>query len=163
VAPFRRAIEAIDPSMPTLQVVTMSEHLKMALFVERVGAWGAAALGGLGLFLSVIGLHGVIAWLVARRTREIGIRMALGADAATVRRHVIQEGARLVAAGVAIGLALALAVSRVIAGSVFGVSAVDPVAYGAAVVVVGGVALLASWLPACRAARLDPVVALRNS
>jgi len=163
VAPFRRAIEALDPAMPTLQIVTFTEHLRMALFAERAAATAAAVLGGLGLFLSVIGLHGVVAYLVARRTREIGIRMALGAGPGDVRAHVLGQGGRLVAAGLAIGLALSLFAARVIAGSVYGVSPLDPVALGGALAVVTLVALSATWIPARRASRLDPVVALRQN
>ncbi|MDO8836003.1 MAG: ABC transporter permease [Vicinamibacterales bacterium] len=162
VAPFRTAIEALDPSMPTLLVTTLTEHLRMALFVERVAAIGAAVLGGLGLFLSMIGLHGVVAYQVSRRSREIGIRMALGADPGTVRAAVLRQSGRLVAVGVVIGLGVAVGVARVISASTFGVSALDPLPLAGGVLAVVVVSLLATWFPARRASRLDPVVTLRE-
>ena len=110
----------------------------------------------LGLVLSVIGLHGVVTYLVERRTREIGIRMALGASTADIRRHVFGQGWRLIGTGLAIGLALAAAAARMIAASVHGVSAADPMVFSAAAAVVSAaVALAALWLPARRAARTD--------
>ncbi|MEW5981867.1 MAG: ABC transporter permease [Acidobacteriota bacterium] len=162
VAPFRRAIEAVDPSMPTLQITTLPEHLRMALFVERVTAVGVAVLGGLGLFLSMIGLHGVVAYQVARRRREIGIRMAVGADATRIKTEVLRQSGRLVAAGTVIGLGLALAVTRTLAARTYGVSALDPVSLGIGVLAVTAVSLTATWLPAHRASRLDPVATLRE-
>ena len=162
IAPFRRAIDAVDPAMPTLQITTLSEHLRLATFLERTLAATGLVLGALGLLLSVIGLHGVVTYLVERRTREIGIRMALGASAGDIRHHVFGQGWRLIGTGLAIGLALAAAAARLIATSVHGVRAADPLAFGAAAAVVASVALLALWLPARRASRTDPVVALRQ-
>ena len=163
IAPFRRAIDEIDPAMPTLQITTLSAHLQTATFLERTLAATGLVPGVLGLVLSVIGLHGVVTYLVERRTREIGIRMALGASTADIRHHVFGQGWRLIGTGLAIGLALAAAAARMIAASVHGVSAADPMVFSAAAAVVSAaVALAALWLPARRAARTDPVVALRQ-
>ena len=150
-APLRQAIDAVDPTMPTLQITTLSEHLRMATFLERTLAAAAAVLGGLGLLLSVPGLHGIVTYLVERRTRKIGIRMALCASASDIRRHVLGQGGRLVVTGLAIGLVLAAAAAQLLATSVYEVRAADPVAFGAGTAVVAVVAIAASWLPARRA------------
>ncbi|MCA1827318.1 MAG: FtsX-like permease family protein, partial [Myxococcales bacterium] len=121
----------------------------------------------LGLFASValalaaVGVYGVMSYGVVQRTKEIGIRMALGAEQHAVLRLVVGDGMRLAGGGIVLGIGLAVALSRVLRGLLFGVSAFDPVAYASLTVVLAGVALFASWLPARRAARVDPVVALR--
>src|SRR5690606_20244253 len=121
-----------------------------------LGAFSAAAL-----VLATMGTYGVVSYLVARRTREIGIRMALGAGGADVLRLIVGRGAVLAGAGALLGLAAALALTRLLSGMLYGVSATDPVAFAAVVVVVAGAALLASYLPARQAARLAPAVTLR--
>jgi putative ABC transport system permease protein len=121
-----------------------------------------SALGLLGLFLAVVGLYGLVSYLVGRRTREIGIRMALGARPIDVARQILRQAALPVAGGLAAGLALAVAVASVTAGSMYGVSAADPLTYAAASTILAAVTLAASLVPARRAARVDPSHALRH-
>jgi putative ABC transport system permease protein len=161
-AAFRREVQALDPAMPTLQVVTLEEHLRLALIVERVLAALMGVLGGLGLLLSVIGLYAVVSYLAARRTREIGIRIAVGASPGQVIRSVLAHAGRLTAVGLGLGVAIAAAAMPNVGSRLLnGVSPHDPLVYGAVVFIVLTVALAASYVPARRAARVDPVAALR--
>ena len=121
-----------------------------------LGVFAAAAL-----VLATMGIYGVVSYLVAQRTREIGIRMALGADGRDVLRRVIGRGALLAAAGALLGLAAALALTRLLSGMLYGISATDPVAFAAVVFLVAAAALLASYVPARQAARLAPAMTLR--
>ena len=116
---------------------------------------------GIALLLGTVGIYGVIAYIVGRRTQEIGVRMALGAQAQTVLRGVVGEGLRLTGLGVAAGLVGAWAMSRVLASLLFGVTATDPMTFGATALLLTAVATLASWIPARRASRVDPVEGLR--
>ena len=158
---FRRELVALDRSMPTLLVTTMSEHLRFALVLEQAVAAIVTVIAGVALFLSVIGLYGVIAFVVARRTREIGIRIAIGASPGDVIADVLKQGARFAVVGSAIGLVLAGMAGRLMSGELYGVSALDPVTLGAVTAVVLLVAVAAAYLPARRAARIDPIVAVR--
>jgi putative ABC transport system permease protein len=119
-------------------------------------------LAGLALVLAAVGIFGLMYQAVAKRTQEIGVRMALGAGQSSVVNMVLREGMLLTCAGVVLGLLGALGLSRLISGLLFGVGATDPITYAAAALVLGTTALLACWLPARRAARVDPMVALRN-
>ncbi len=121
-----------------------------------------SVFGGLALGLSVVGLYGIKAYAVARRTREIGIRMALGARRETVQWMILREGAAMVAAGLALGFVLALATGRIVGGILFEVSPLDPLAFTLAPAVLALAALLATWLPARRATRISPMAALRT-
>jgi len=120
-----------------------------------------SVFGGVGLLLAAIGLYGVLAYSVARRTREIGIRMALGAQIADVIRLILNQGLVLVAVGGVIGMAVALATGRVLRAFLFGVSSSDPLTFVAVTVLLAAVALLACWLPARRATRINPTESLR--
>jgi len=132
------------------------------MFPARAGAALAAAFGGLALLLASIGLYGVLAFWVGRRTREIGVRMALGARSSSVVGLVLAQGMTLVGCGLISGVPLAMLVTRVLAGSLYGVPAVDPIAYSVSVAALVAVALIAQLFPARRAARVDPMTALRT-
>jgi putative ABC transport system permease protein len=121
-----------------------------------IGLFAAAALA-----LAAIGIYGIVAFSVARRVQEIGIRMALGADRGHILRHIVGEGARLAAIGVAIGIAVSLAITRLLSSLLFGIGATDPITFAGVAVLLSLVALVASYIPARRAMRLDPNTALR--
>jgi len=157
----RRAIDATDPNVPIFDIKTMSEHLSIMLFLARIGAVLLAAFGGLGLILASMGLYGVVAASVARRTREIGIRMAIGAQRGDVLRLVVREGMVLTGTGLAIGLGLALLGTGLLHGLLYGIAPSDPLTFLAVALILGGVALGANLIPARRATEVDPLVALR--
>jgi putative ABC transport system permease protein len=157
----RREIQKIDPDLPVSDVRTMDEIVAQSARSRR---WTMALLtvfAGLALLLALIGIYGVMSWLVTQRTREIGIRMALGAGRGQVLGMVIRYGIALSGAGMALGIGGALALRRVLSGLVFEVSTADPLIYGAVALLMLGVALLACYVPARRAARVDPLIALR--
>ncbi|MGH9689102.1 MAG: FtsX-like permease family protein [Candidatus Acidiferrales bacterium] len=118
--------------------------------------------GVMALALGIIGIYGAVSYLVSQRTHEIGIRMALGAQPGAILRGVLGQGAKMAAAGIALGLAASLGLTRLMESMLFGVSATDPLTFAAVVAVLLGVALLACWIPARRAMRVDPMVALRH-
>ena len=158
---LRQEIVAVDPN------VAISEALPLSGLMENMYAEVPLAMrvvgyaGGLGLLLTAIGLYAVLALAVGHRTREIGIRMALGARVPSILSLILREGIALALAGVALGLASAIVLSRLLTRFLYGITPNDPVTYGVAIVVVGGVALVACAIPAWRAARVDPMVALR--
>jgi len=154
-------VRAADPSLLLLRDVTLASQFDEAFLVTRVfgGLIGVFAISALAL--SVIGIYGVVAFGVARRTREIGIRIALGGTIRDVMRIIMVDGLRFVGIGIAIGLALAVALGRLVRTFLFGVSSLDPVAYAAVCVLFGAVAIVACYLPARRVTRVDPLVALR--
>jgi predicted permease len=158
---FRRELRALDPAMPAMQIVTLDQHMKMALIFERTAAILVGTLGGLALILALAGLYGVISSIAARRTREIGIRMALGAQAPDVMAQVLKQGGGFAVTGIALGLAGGGAAAQLVRNSLYGVSSYDPLTYAATGALVLGVALAASYIPARRAARVDPIHALR--
>lgn len=157
-------IHALAPDLPLYDVRTMEESLggTTGFFLFRVGADLAGGLGILALFLTTIGVYGVISYAAAQRTHEIGLRMALGAVSGDILRMVLRQGVRLIGTGVLIGLAIAFAVSRLLANMLVGVSASDPITYASVAVLLGGLALVAGYIPARRAMRVDPMVALRH-
>jgi len=160
---LRRAVQDVDPSIPILSLRTFAQHLdsNLDLWLVRAGAALFSIFGALALGLAVVGLYGVKAYSVARRTREIGIRMALGAQAGAVLRMIMGEGSVMLVSGVALGLLLAMATAKVLSGILYGVGALDPIAFTVAPLVLITAALIATWLPARRATRVDPVQALR--
>jgi predicted permease len=160
---LRRTVREVNPSMPILSLRTFAQHLdaNLDLWLVRAGAALFSIFGGLALGLAVVGLYGVKAYSVARRTREIGIRMALGAQAGAVLRMIMGESAVMLMSGVAIGLLLAVATAKIVSGILYEVGALDPVAFTVAPLVLAAAALIATWLPARRATRVDPVQALR--
>ncbi len=140
----------------------MDEVLSGSLAGPRVYTWLLSVFAGLALVLAAVGLYGVVSYSVARRTHELGVRMALGADAGGVVRLVLRQGLGLTTIGAAIGLGIAFASARLLTHLMPGVQPNDPAALGAATAVLAGTALLASFIPARRAARVDPIVALRD-
>ncbi len=156
-------VRGLDPEMPVVDVQTLEHFFKAgALYGNRLITQVVSAIGLFGVLLAVTGLYGVIAYSVSRRTREIGIRMAIGADPANVARLVLREGLTMTLAGTAIGLALALAASKLLASLLAGISPRDPLVYLLAPALLAGVSLLACYVPALRAARVDPMEALRH-
>lgn len=158
---LRELVRAADPGVPLDEIVGMDEVLRRSLWQQRLFGGMFTAFALLALLLAVTGVYGVMAYAVSLRTHEIGVRMALGAGVGRVLRLVVGRGAGLAAAGLALGVAGAFALTRVLASLLYGVSATDPLAFVGSVAVLGGAALLACYVPARRAARLDPVVALR--
>ncbi|HEV2149542.1 MAG TPA: ABC transporter permease [Longimicrobiaceae bacterium] len=158
---LRREVRAMDPTLPVFTVHVLGDYRASTLWMQRAAGQVFASLALLALGLAALGVYGVMAYTVAQRTREIGIRVALGARAPDVVRMVVAEAAVLAAAGIAVGLPGAYAVARLMRGTLYGVGPGDPVAFLAVPLLLGGVAMLASWLPARRASRVDPIVALR--
>jgi predicted permease len=156
-------IRATDGRLPLVALRTMHGNLESSIdiWVVRTGAHMLEIFGAVALFLAVIGLYAVNAYTVVRRTREIGIRMALGADASAALRMILVQGLRVIAIGVGIGLLLAIGISRVLAGFLYDTPGIDPPVLLAASVALSSVALLACYLPARRASRVDPMIALR--
>jgi predicted permease len=160
IAAARQEVRALDPNLPIKSVMTFDQVVDSSLWRERIGASLLAGFGFLGLVLTTTGLYGVIAYLVVRRTPEIGIRLALGAKPKTVVRMVVKQGFVLILIGLGIGLVLAFFVSRLLANALYGVVA-DPLPFLAMPVIIIFVGLLACYIPARRAAKLKPQVALR--
>ncbi|MBV9498761.1 MAG: ABC transporter permease [Acidobacteriaceae bacterium] len=160
---IRRDIRAADPRLPLLSLKTMRGHLESGadIWVVRTGAHILEIFGGVALFLAMIGLYGVNAYTVARRTREIGIRMAIGADPASTLRMILGEGLRITAVAVGLGLLLALGIGQVLTGFLFEVRGIEPVVLLVAAAVLTAVALVASYIPARKASLVDPMIALR--
>ena len=160
----RRAVREADPTLPVLSLKTFPQHLEsnMELWIIRVGATLFSVFGGLALMLAIVGVYGVKAYSVARRTREIGIRMALGAQRKSVQWMIVREGAVMLAGGVALGLLLAVATGRLLSGMLYQVGALDPIAFLSAPLLLGAATLIATWLPARRATRISPMAALRT-
>jgi putative ABC transport system permease protein len=156
-------VSTVAPGLPVFDVKTMTEALNTlnGLLVFQVAAGLAAALGILGLVLAIVGVYGVVSYDASRKTHEIGIRVALGAERSDVLRMVFRQGVVIVGVGLGLGLAAAFASASVVA-SFLAVSAVDPVTYITGSVMLALVALLASYIPARRAMRVDPMVALRH-
>jgi predicted permease len=161
---LRRTVQNVDPLLPVLELRTFEKHMdgNPQLWIVRAGAALFSIFGALALGLAVVGVYGVKAYSVARRTREIGIRMALGAEGKTVQWMILREGFAMVAAGLAVGLLLAFATGKVVSSILFEVSSTDPFAFTIAPFVLMIAALLATWLPARRATKISPMAALRT-
>jgi putative ABC transport system permease protein len=157
----REQLRALDASIPLTQVRTMRAYVDDTLAQRKLVTWtiGAAALAA--LLLAVLGLYSVIAYTVAQQTREIGVRMAIGAEPPMIGRWVLGRGLKLVSLGIVLGVGGSFLVGRLLGSLVYGVSSWDLVTYAAVVALLGGVALLACWVPARRASRVDPLIALR--
>jgi predicted permease len=161
VATARSVALELDPDLVILEAKTMDEHLSILLYPPRMAAALLSVFGALALLLASVGLYGMVSYAVARRTREVGIRAALGASQMDLVRLMTGGGMRLIGVGIAIGLALAAAISWLLSGFLYGIGATDIVTFVAVPLVLGAVGLLASWVPARRAASVDPIAALR--
>jgi predicted permease len=161
VSAIRSEVRTLDGSLPIARMETMEEHIGSALWLARTTAMILGTVGTLGMFLAMIGLYGAVAYSVVRRTKEIGIRMALGAQRVDVLRMVVNEGLILTFTGVGIGLMAALGLTRFLGSLLYGMSATDSLTFAAVTMLLVSVALVASYIPARRAAKVDPMVALR--
>ena len=159
-----KTVQSIAPTMPVYAVQTMSNAMKGigGLFLFKAGAVLAASLGILGLILATVGVYGVVSYTASQRTREIGIRMALGAQPGEVLRMVCKQGMIIICAGLVIGLAAALAIGRVVGSFLMGISGTDPVTYVSVTAALMLIGVMACYVPARRAASLDPTEALRH-
>ena len=155
-----RVVKTLDPQLPAVQPVALETDMQLALLPAKLGAALLGGFGALALLLATVGIYGVASFAVARRTREIGIRAALGAQRSSLIRLVVAESMGRVAIGLALGLAGALGFARVLASQLYGVGLLDPVTFTATPLILGVVAFVASLVPARRAARVDPLVAL---
>jgi predicted permease len=159
---IHQAVVSLDPTLPVVKLQSMDDVFAEAIGRPRLLAQLLGIFAGLALLLAAIGSYGVLSYMVTERQREIGIRMALGADRASVLRMVLTQGLRLTFVGVVMGLAAAFALNRVLASLLFGVRPSDPVTIGAVVALIGAVALVACYLPARVATRVDPMIVLRE-
>ncbi len=161
VSAVRAAVRDFDPNIALASFTTMSQTFEDSVAERRFAATLLTAFAALALLLAAMGIYGVLSYAVAQRTREFGVRMALGARAADVRLMVLREAGVSVLIGVSLGLAGALAITRVMSGMLFGVTATDPLTFGGAILVLITTALAASWMPALRATHVDPMQAMR--
>jgi len=161
---LRRTVQAMDPLLPVLSIKSFAQHVdgNFEIWLLRAAAALSSVFGGLALGLSVVGLYGVKAYSIARRTREIGIRMALGAQRGAVQRMILREGAAMLAFGIGLGLLFAIATGKLVGSMLYDVSPFDPLAFTLAPIVLALAGLLATWLPARRATRISPMAALRT-
>jgi predicted permease len=162
VEALRAQVRAIDPGMPLYNVRTLAEHVNRSLYLDRLRATLIGSLALLALALSSIGIYAVLSYTIAERTREVGVRLALGAQPRAVMRMLLATGARVAMAGIGAGLLLSFALTRLVATQLYGLTPTDPVTMIGASTLLFAVALLASFIPAWRATRIDPVVALRQ-
>jgi predicted permease len=161
VATARAALQSLDPNLAVTNVFTIEQILSQALWPPRMGGLLLALFGALALVLSAVGVYGVLSYSVNQQTREIGLRMALGAQRGDVMRLILRQGLRLTIVGLGLGILVALALMRVLVSLLFDVRAYDPSTYTAVTLLLTAVALLACYIPARRAMRVDPMVALR--
>jgi putative ABC transport system permease protein len=158
----RNELKRLDPQLPIASAKLMTEKLGVALLPARIAATFLGIFGILALILAAIGIYGVMSYAVSTRTQEIGVRLALGANTSDVLSLTIGQGMLLVFIGSLIGVALALGLTRLAKSLLFGVNAADPLIYIGVIVLLAAVALIACYIPARRATKIDPVVALRN-
>ena len=161
ITAVQNEVHSMDPQVPVFNVKTMDEHISATVAAPRFNTTLLAIFAAVALILTIVGLYGVMSYAVAQRTNEIGIRMALGARIASILGLVFKQAIVMVLIGEAIGLAGAFALTRVISSLLFGVTPTDLTTYVAVALILGAVALLATLLPARRATKVDPLVALR--
>jgi predicted permease len=168
VPAVRRTIQSLDRRIPVTDVVTLNESFAPFLYFYNLAGVVVGACGLLAALLAVIGIYGIVAYSINQRTREIGIRMALGADRQQILRLVMRQGTVLIASGLGLGLVLSLALTRILTSSTFeieflqGVSPTDPLTLGVIALLLTSVALLGAWIPSRRATKVDPLIALRS-
>lgn len=162
VGPLRSAIHSVDAELPVFDIRSMSERIDLSLAGRRVPMQLLGMFAFLALLLAGIGIYGVLAFAVAQRSGEFGVRMAIGADASRIRRQVIGDGANLIGSGLGLGLIGAIGLGLVLRSQLFGVGSIDLPSLSAVIVLLGTIAFVACWLPARRAAATDPIEALRN-
>jgi ABC-type antimicrobial peptide transport system permease subunit len=162
VQAIRSQIQQIDPNQPVAQVKAMDEVIAESLAPRRAPMWLFGAFSAIALFLAAIGIYGVLSYFVVQRRQEIGVRMALGAQRASVLKLILQQGARLIAIGLGIGLVGAFVAARALTSFLFGVKPTDLPTFIGVSLVLAGLALAACAVPALRATRVDPLVVLRN-
>lgn len=158
---MQKEVAAIDPALTIFDAESLSEYIAASLFGAKIAASLLSLLSGVGLLLAAMGLYGVLAFSVAQRTQELGVRMALGATTANVLALVVRQGLLLTLVGLGLGMAAALGVTRFLAGLLYEVKPADPITFAGVAVLLGAVALLACYVPARRATRIDPMEALR--
>jgi len=159
---IRGAMRAVDPDLPLDRLRQLRDIVSMSVARPRFYMSLIASFAIIALVLAAVGIYGVISYTVSQRSRELGIRIALGASGTNVMAHVLRPGLALAASGVGIGIVASLALTRLIASLLFGVTPVDPVTFGAVAAVLLGVAVAACAVPARRASRVDPLVAMRS-
>jgi ABC-type antimicrobial peptide transport system permease subunit len=159
---LRAALKRVDPALPAIDFRTMEQLVDRSVFTRRAVVLLLTGFAGFGLTLAALGLYAVISYSVSRRTREIGVRMALGAAPLTMQSQILRQTMILAAIGLAIGIPVAWMAANVIQHQLFGVDASDPVTFGVVIALVALVAGLAGYVPAMKASRIDPVLALRS-
>jgi predicted permease len=158
---MQREMRNLDPTLPLYGIKTLKDHMKIPLFPAKIAAGALGSFGVLALVLAAVGIYGVMSYVVAGRTREIGLRMALGARSGNVRGLILRQGMTLAVIGSIIGLGIAFGATRLLKSVLYGVDATDPTTFIGVTLLLGLVAMLACWIPAMRASRVDPMVALR--
>jgi putative ABC transport system permease protein len=158
---LRKEVERLDPNVAVTSLTTLAELRQGPLFASRAMATVAGLFGLLALLLTALGLYGALSYTVSQRRREIGVRVALGAQPADILKMIVGQGLALTLIGVGVGLAASFALTRFLSSQLFGVSATDPLTFGGISLLLAGVAILACYIPARRAAKVDPLVALR--
>jgi ABC-type antimicrobial peptide transport system permease subunit len=161
VSALRRAVREADPELVIVQAKTMSEHISLSLFLPRLGALLLGSFGLMALALATVGLYGVVSYSASRRTREVGIRIALGADQGEVIRMVVRDGMGVVLAGGLVGLGASLLLARLLAQYLIGIGPLDPVTLGGVTLALLAASAIAAFVPARRASRVSPTTALK--
>jgi putative ABC transport system permease protein len=162
ISAIRREVQAIDPQLPLFRAGTLADELSTTLNQPRFQATLLLVFAGVALLLATVGIYGVTSHAVSQRTQEVGIRMALGARGTDVLRLILRQHLQPAILGIVVGLAAAFALSRYLQSLLYGVRATDPATFALMALALLAVALLASWIPARRAMRVDPLIALRN-
>jgi putative ABC transport system permease protein len=158
----RNEVRQMDPTLPVANVRSMNDVVAAALATPRLTGWLLAAFAAIALALAAVGIYGVLAYLVSQRTQEIGIRLAIGADRSEVLRMILRQGLTLAVSGVAVGVAAAFLLTRLMQSLLYEVQPADPVTFLAVPVILLAVSLVASYVPALRATRVSPLIALRT-